>query len=297
MNQERFRGLGVATITPFKDGKIDIPALEKIIDFQVSGGVDYLVCLGTTGEATTLTKQEKDTVIELTKSVNAQRVPIMLGTFGGNDTAAIIRSFDAYDLNGIDGFLSASPAYNKPPQRGVVAHYQALSAATPLPIVVYNVPGRTACNLTVETTVQISDTCPQVIGIKEASGDLIQGGKIIKHTRPDFLVLSGDDETALPLMAIGGDGVISVIANVYPKYFTDMTTAALEGDLEKAVKIHMDLVDVHPYLYDEGNPAGIKGAMEIKKFCSREVRLPLMALTEKSMQGLRKSMEEVPSES
>ncbi|NND08258.1 MAG: 4-hydroxy-tetrahydrodipicolinate synthase [Saprospiraceae bacterium] len=292
MNTDQFRGTGVATITPFQDGKLDLDALSEIIDFQITQGVDYLVCLGTTGEAITLSHEETQKVLHLTIDVNAKRVPLVFGIFGGNNTQVLASKLAGYNLAGVDAVLSSSPAYNKPTQEGIYQHYRTLAEKSPRPIIIYNVPGRTCSNISAETILRLS-AIDNIIGVKDASADMVQAAQVIKQKPADFLMLSGDDPTTLSLLASGGDGVISVIANAYPGPFSKMVKAGLAGDFTTARNIHLQLLDIHPLLYAEGNPAGIKGAMEILGKCTREVRLPLVPLSNKSYQDLQLAMQKL----
>ncbi len=295
MNGSSFRGTGVATITPFKDGKVDFDTLARIIDYQIDQGVDYLVCLGTTGEAITLSHDETRAVLKKTIEVNKSRVPLVFGIFGGNNTAYLAEKLKNYDLDGVDAVLSSSPAYNKPTQEGIFRHYQTLAEHSPRPIILYNVPGRTSSAIDVNTTLRLAHEVPNVIGIKDASGDMVQATRLVKQKPEDFLILSGDDPTTLPFLACGGDGVISVIANAFPALFSDMVRHALNGDFTAARKNHLTLIDVHPPLYKEGNPAGIKGAMEILGYGKRTVRLPLVDLTDATYLQLKEAMDQVLS--
>jgi len=291
MRQQLFKGTGVATITPFRsDGEIDYPALERILEYQIEGGVDYIVSLGTTGEAVTLSSQECREVFDFTiKTVNG-RVPIVAGLFGRNDTKALIDRINNFNFDGFSGILSSSPSYTKPTQEGIFQHYMHVAKASPLPIIIYNVPGRTASNISAETIVRLAKANKKFAAVKEASGDIVQGMSIIKHAPEDFLVLSGDDPTALGLMAGGGDGVISVIANSHPQTFSNMVNAALKRDFATAQKLNIELHDIHQWLYCEGNPVGVKGAMEILGLSTRHVRLPLVPLSENNHSKLKMEM-------
>ncbi len=295
MKQHKFRGAGVAIVTPFQNYQIDYPALGRVIEHVIAGGVDYIVSLGTTGEAVTLSKEECRAVFDYTIEKVAGRKPLVAGLFGHNYTDKLVRSLQEYDFTGFDAIMSSSPAYNKPPQEGIYQHYMALAEASPLPIIVYNVPGRTGSNITAETMLRLANASEKFIAIKEASGDLVQGMKILKDRPEHLLVLSGDDPTALPLIASGGDGAISVIANAYPEHFTNMVQLALNGEIQQAAQINLDLLDIHPLLYVEGNPAGIKAALEIQGFCSKEVRIPLAPLSTPYYQQLQVEMAKVPT--
>jgi 4-hydroxy-tetrahydrodipicolinate synthase len=281
-------------ITPFReDNMIDYPALERIINHLIAGGVDYLVCLGTTGEAITLSAQECREVLDFTIKVNAGRVPIVAGFFGSNHTARLIEELQQYDFEGVSAIMSSSPSYNKPNQEGIFQHYMAVAAVAPLPLIIYNVPGRTASNVTADTLLRLAQSSPKFIAVKEASSDLVQAMQILKCRPEGFLVLSGDDPLTLPLLGCGADGVISVIGNAYPAEFSEMVHAGLRGDFETARRLNDALLDVHPLLYVEGNPAGIKAAMEILGLCSRQVRLPLVELSEATKAKLQQEMQKV----
>ncbi len=291
--QQQLKGTGVALVTPFTQGEVDHEALTRIIEHVIHGGVEYLVCLGTTGEASTITLDESRSILETFIKVNDGRVPIVLGTLGGNDTAALIRRISEFDLDGVSAFLSASPAYNKPSQEGIFQHYRALSDHSPLPILIYNVPGRTCSNITAETTLRIAEHCERVIGVKDASADMTQVSIIAKYKPSDFLLLSGDDPTTLSTIACGGEGVISVIANAFPRQFSDMVRSAMAGDYTGALKLHQELLDIHQWLYIEGNPTGIKAAMNILDLCSAEMRLPLVSMTPERLRSLRDAMDQM----
>ena len=277
-------------MTPFKGGEIDEPALKNIVERQIMGQVDYLVCLGTTGEASMLSNVEKRKVQDTMLHTNAGRLPFVLGIFSGNHTDAQVQMLSSWDLHGVDALLIASPAYVKPSQEGLFRHYQALAETSPLPIILYNVPGRTASNMYVETVLRIAESFDNVIGIKEASADLVQATKLIKYRPDGFLVISGDDPTALGLLACGGDGVISVIANAFPSEWSQLVHAALANDYVAAAAIHGQLVDLHHWIYVEGNPCGIKAVLELQGICDREVRQPLAKLSDASMAGLQHSL-------
>ena len=288
MRQQLFKGVGVATITPFfSDGKIDYSSLERILEYQIEGGVDYIVSLGTTGEAVTLSSQECRDVFDFTIKIVNGRVPIVAGLFGRNDTKALVDRLNEFNFDGFAGILSSSPAYTKPSQEGIFQHYMHVAKASPLPIIIYNVPGRTASNISAETIVRLANASEKFVAVKEASGDIVQGMSMIKHAPEDFLVLSGDDPTAMGLIAGGGHGVISVIANSHPHVFSNMVNAALKGDFATAQKLNIELHDIHQWLYCEGNPVGIKGAMEVLGLCSRDVRLPLVQLSEDNLSKLK----------
>lgn len=290
---ERFRGTGVALVTPFKNGAIDWEDLEKIIEHVIAGGVEFLVSLGTTGESVTLSDDEQRQVLDFTIKVNRSRLPLVAGVFGGNNTAAMVEKIQNFDFEGIDALLSSNPAYNKPGQEGIFKHYMELAEVSPRPIIIYNVPSRTASNMNAETTLRLANASDKFLGVKEASDDIYQIMKIIKGKPKNFLMLSGDDFITLPLIAAGGDGVISVIANTTPRPFTDMVRAALRQDMPTAQQLNMKLLELYKLLFIEGNPVGVKAALELQGLCSREVRLPLVPMTEQGVHLVMAEMEKV----
>jgi 4-hydroxy-tetrahydrodipicolinate synthase len=291
---ERFRGTGVALVTPFKNnGAIDWEDLEKIIEHVIAGGVEFLVSLGTTGESVTLSDEEQRQVLDFTIKANRGRLPLVAGVFGGNNTAELVRKISNFNFEGIDALLSSNPAYNKPGQEGIFQHYMELAEVSPKPIIIYNVPSRTASNMNAETTLRLANASDKFLGIKEASDDIYQVMKIIKGKPKNFLVLSGDDFITLPLIAAGGDGVISVIANTTPRPFTDMVRAALREDMPTARQLNLKLLELYKLLFIEGNPVGVKAALELQGLCSREVRLPLVPMTEQGVHLVMAEMEKV----
>ena len=274
----QLRGTGVALVTPFLGGKVDFGALSRLVDHIISGGVEFLVALGTTGESVTLSLSEQRQVLQTIVQAANGRCPVIAGQFGGNDTADILSRFEQFDLSGITAIMSSSPAYNKPSQEGIFQHYMAIAERSPLPILIYNVPGRTASNLEPQTTIRLAEASEQFIGIKEASGDILQVMHLLKYRPDNFLVLSGDDPTAFPLVACGGDGCISVIGNAFPRLFSDMIRAALREDRAAAAQLNDQMFDIHPWLYIDGNPAGIKTVLQQIGLSSDEVRLPLVQM-------------------
>ncbi len=269
-------GTGVAIVTPFtQTGAVDFPALTKLVEHLIKGKVEYIVVLGTTGESVTLSKDEKQQVIQHIIKTNKKRLPLVLGV-GGNNTSEIIETLQTSDLSGFSAVLSVSPYYNKPSQEGIYQHYKAISKISPLPIILYNVPGRTGSNVTWETTVRLAKDFKNIIAIKEASGNIEQCMKIIKHRPAGFLVISGDDNLTLSMIACGANGVISVVANVYPKDFSEMVRAALKHDLKTAQKLHYKLIDITDQLFADGNPGGIKYLLSLKKITQTYVRMPLV---------------------
>lgn len=283
----KLRGTGVAIVTPFnKNKEVDFKGLTKLVSHLVKGGVDYLVVLGTTGETVNLTKEEKKAIVKhVVKAVNKQ-IPVVIG-MGGNNTQEILNGLsDPSNFVGIDAILSVSPAYSKPNQRGIYEHYKAISKASPLPIILYNVPGRTSSNMEADTTLKLAHDFKNIIGIKDASGNFDQCMKVIKYSPKDFLMISGDDLTALPLIAVGGDGVISVISNAFPKDFANMTRAILAGKVKDAQKLHYKFTDIVEQIFADGNPAGIKAVLEILNICDANLRLPLVKVNKKVQNNL-----------
>jgi 4-hydroxy-tetrahydrodipicolinate synthase len=273
----RLKGTGVALITPFhKDGSVDFKGLKKLVESLISAKVEYLVPLGTTGESVTLNEDEKIAVLDFVIEINDRRLPIVLG-LGGNNTQQIINHFKHYDFDGVDAILSVSPYYNRPTQKGIFQHYKMIGNAAPVPVILYNVPARTGSNMLAETTLQLADEVPNIIGMKEASGNIEQVMQIIKNKPDNFLVISGDDMITLPLMAAGADGVISVVANAYPRQFSEMVRQCLKGNFEKAAEYHYNLMDFTHHIFTEGNPVGIKAALCIMHMCEEHVRLPLVS--------------------
>jgi len=262
-------------VTPFKEnGQVDYDGLKKVIEHTIKGKAEYLVTLGTTGESVTLTKEEKTKVLEFTIETVKGRVPVVAG-FGGNNTAEIIDSIKHTSFKGVDAILSVSPYYNQPTQEGIYRHYRAIADASPVPVILYNVPSRTSSNILVQTTLRLANDSKNIIGIKEASGDFQQVMTIVRDKPEDFFVVSGDDAITLPLVFLGCDGVISVIANAFPKEFSEMVRASLNYDVIRARKLHYRLLETMSLIFREGNPAGVKCALELLGVCGSEVRLPL----------------------
>jgi len=291
---ERLRGTGVALVTPFKNnGDIDWEDLERIIEHVLTGGVEFLVSLGTTGESVTVSEEEQRQILDFTIKVNRGRVPLIAGVFGSNNTRALVEKVHHFNFEGIDALLSSNPSYSKPGQEGIFQHYMALAEASPRPIIIYNVPSRTASNMAAETTLRLANASDKFLGIKEASDDIYQVIKILKGRPKNFLMLSGDDFMTLPLIAVGGDGVISVIANATPRPFTDMVRAALRQDIASAQKLNFKFLELYKLLFIEGNPVGVKAAMELQGLCSRDVRLPLVPMTEQGVHLIMAELEKV----
>jgi 4-hydroxy-tetrahydrodipicolinate synthase len=273
-------GTGVALITPFKpDFSIDVDALQKIVEFQANNGIDYLVLLGTTAESATLTKEEKELVINTVIQANAGRLPLVLG-IGGNNTAEVVSEIKHRNLSGFEAILSVSPFYNKPSQEGIYQHFKAVSQASPLPIILYNVPGRTASNMLPATVVRLANDFENIVAIKEAAGDIVQAMKLIQTAPQGFLVISGDDMITLPMVLAGGAGVISVMAEGFPRQFSNMVRLGLERKADQAYQIHYELADGIDMIFEQGNPSGIKEVFKILGLCDNTVRLPLVPVTD-----------------
>ena len=271
----KFGGVGVAIVTPFNvNGDVDYVGLQKLVNHLISGGVDYLVVQGTTGESPVITASEKRKILDLVIEVNEKRLPIVYG-LGGNNTLNVCNAIKKMDLSGVDGLLSVSPYYNKPSQIGLFQHYKMVAEVSEIPVILYNVPSRTGGNVIAETTLKISEEIKGVVAVKEASGDLQQISQIIQHKPSHFEVISGDDVLTLPILALGGQGVISVVANAFPKSFKNMVHKALNGDFESARKSHFELLDIMNLLFLEGNPAGVKEALNHLGLCDSHVRMPL----------------------
>ncbi|MCB9185474.1 MAG: 4-hydroxy-tetrahydrodipicolinate synthase [Flavobacteriales bacterium] len=286
---KELRGTGVAMITPFNaDGSVNHSHLEKLTEHLVSGGVNYLVVMGTTGESVTLTKQEKKDVLQTILKTNAGRIPVVLGV-GGNNTAVVCEELKNLDTTGLTAILSVSPAYNKPTQDGIYAHYKAISEVSPLPIILYNVPGRTGSNMSAATTLRLAKDFENIVAIKEASGSLDQCTAILKDRPEEFMVISGDDTLSLPIIASGGDGVISVVANAFPAAYSELISSSLNSDFATARKRQYQLFDIVNLLFAEGNPAGVKCALKILGVCEENVRLPLVPVSD-SLRGKMKAL-------
>ncbi len=283
MNLNKLKGTGVALVTPFhKDGNIDFKSFKKLIERCIDGKVDYLVPLGTTGESATLTVNERAAVTDFVIEIVDKRIPIVLG-LGGNNTQEILDFIDDYNFEGVEAILSVSPYYNRPSQRGIFQHYKMIANECPVPVILYNVPSRTGSNIDADTTLQLANEVQNIIGIKEASGNMEKVMKLILKKPKDFLVISGDDILTFPLLACGGDGVISVIANAYPKDISEMVKFALSGNFEKARKVHYKLLEITHDIFVDGNPSGIKGLLSVLNICTEHVRLPLISVNKSTM--------------
>jgi 4-hydroxy-tetrahydrodipicolinate synthase len=293
MNTHSFCGTGVAIVTPFlENGDIDQEGLENLIEHLINGKVDYLVVLGTTGETATLEKLEKQNVFSLVKEFNKNRVKLVAG-IGGNNTRAIANDFLSYDLTGYSAILSVSPYYNKPSQEGLYQHYKALNDITPLPIIMYNVPGRTGMNVTVETTIRIAENCKNIIATKEASGNMEQIMQIIKDKPEGFEVISGDDGITLPLMACGAIGVISVVANAYPKEFSNMVNLCAQEKYVEARPVHEKMLPIIQSMFAEGSPSGVKYYLNKLGVIKETFRLPVVGVSDKHKQKIDELMKSI----
>lgn len=274
-------GTGVALITPFKsDLSVDVESLAALVNNQIENGIDYLVVLGTTAESATLSKEEKQTVVKTIVEANNNRIPLILG-IGGNNTASLVEELKTTDLSAFDAVLSVSPYYNKPTQEGIYQHYKALAAVSPKPLIIYNVPGRTASNILPETVKRLANDFSNIIGIKEAAGDIVQSMKLISLVPKDFLVISGDDMITLPMVLAGGHGVISVIAQGFPAEFSKMVRLGLDGKVKEAYELHYKVAPSIDMIFAEGNPSGIKSLLSSKGMVESVLRLPLVPASEK----------------
>ncbi|MDD4033011.1 MAG: 4-hydroxy-tetrahydrodipicolinate synthase [Bacteroidales bacterium] len=293
MHTYPFTGTGVALVTPFtQDLKIDFDALESIVNHVIDGKVDYLVVLGTTGETPTLSFEEKCLVLKKVLEVNANRLPVLYG-IGGNHTAEVCDAIEKTDFSGVQGLLSVVPYYNKPSQEGLIRHFSVIAEKSPVPVVLYNVPTRTVTNLNAETALTLARECPNIVAVKEASGNLGQMMEILKGAPEHFSLISGDDGLTLPIMAMGGAGVISVAANAFPAQISSMVRLASSGDFEGARKIHYALMDFYAALFCEGNPVGVKAVMEILGICGNIFRLPLVPVSKQTYERLKSLSEYV----
>lgn len=293
---EVFRGTGVALITPFhKYGTIDFIALERLVEYEIKNQVEFIVALGTTSEYPSLSPDEQMAVLDfIVRKVN-RRVPVVAGV-GSNNTNQVVEKIRNMNFNGIDAILSVTPYYNKPQPKGQYLHFKAISGACPVPVILYNVPGRTGANMSVDTILRLASDFDNIIGVKEASGDMDQVMKIIKRKPDDFLVLSGEDALTMPMVAAGADGVISVIANAYPYQFSEMVRLALKGDLIEARKYHYMLYDLVDAIFADGNPGGIKATLEILEKCRNTLRLPLAKVNKAVNLQIKKAVENIENE-
>lgn len=277
---QSFIGTGVALVTPFKkDFSVDVEALKRIVNYVIDGGVEYLVVLGTTAESATLTSEEKELVIQTVKEANSGRLPLVLGV-GGNNTVEVVNELKQRDFSGFSAILSVSPYYNKPTQEGIYQHFKMIAENSPIPVILYNVPGRTASNMLPSTVLRLAGDFKNIIGIKEAAGDIVQAMKIIQDKPKDFLVISGDDMITLPMVLAGGAGVISVIGEGFPKEFSEMVRLGLQRKVDEAYKLHYLLADSIDMIFEQGNPGGIKEVFKLLGLSENTVRLPLVNVNE-----------------
>lgn len=273
-----FKGVGVALVTPFNaDKTIDFESLKKLVELQIKGGTDYLVVQGTTGESPVLSQEEKQLVLETVIKQNNGRLKVVYGV-GGNNTVEVGKLFKKIP-NGVDGILSVSPYYNKPSQKGIIEHFKYISSCTELPIILYNVPGRTSSNMSADTTLELAKM-KNIVAVKEASGNMEQIMDLLRLKPEGFGIISGDDPLTFPMLTMGAEGVISVVANAYPEAFSKMVHSGLNANYEEAKNIHFDLLDVTKMLFEEGNPAGVKEALQYRSICTNELRLPLLKVSE-----------------
>jgi 4-hydroxy-tetrahydrodipicolinate synthase len=290
---KKFRGTGVAIVTPFKnDSSIDFAAFGRVVNHVIKGGVNYIVAMGTTGEAPTLSKDEKKAIICYILEAIDNRVPLVVG-IGGNNTQEIINQVRNLDLSGVDAILSVAPYYNKPNQRGLFQHFKAIATWSPIPVIIYNVPGRTGSNISAETCLQLANECENIVGVKEASGNFEQIMKIIKGKPENFIVISGDDMTTLPVIASGGAGVISVLANAYPAEWSEMVNQCLKSNFKSAREIQFRFLEMIDLLFTDGSPAGVKAMLNVMNLCQNTVRLPLVPVSRTIYTRIQKAIDEI----
>lgn len=290
---KKLRGTGVAIVTPFKnDQSIDFSALGRVINHIIDGGVNYIVALGTTGESVTLTKEEKHAVISYVVDTVDKRIPVVVG-IGGNNTQEIIDFARTTDLTGVDAVLSVAPYYNKPNQRGLFRHFKTFANTCPLPVILYNVPGRTGSNISSDTCIELARECENIVAVKEASGDLAQIMRILRGKPENFSVISGDDMLTIPIIAAGGVGVISVLANAYPAQMTEIVSNSLKNNFKSAREVHLKFLEIIELLFADGNPAGVKAMLSEMKICQNTLRLPLVPVGKPVMERIQKAMKEV----
>ena len=289
----KFHGTGVALVTPFNtDGSVDYEGLRRLINFQIDGKIEYLVSLGTTGEASTLNKDEKKSIWEFTRETVAGRVPLVAG-IGGNNTLQVIEDIKNFDSTGYDAILSVSPYYNRPTQEGIYQHYKAIAKASPLPIMLYNVPTRTGGNMTAETTLKLAHEFENIIAVKEAAGNFDQFNKVLRDMPEGFLFISGDDAVSLPLIAMGAAGIISVVSNAIPSTFSQMIRLCLDGKFKEAQALHYKVLELTNSLFLEGNPCGIKEALKHLGICNNTLRLPLVNVSDELSVKLKTELEKL----
>jgi 4-hydroxy-tetrahydrodipicolinate synthase len=290
---KKFKGTGVAIVTPFKnDSSLDFAALGRVIEHVISGGVNYIVAMGTTGESVTLTREEKKAIISYVVEAVDHRIPVVYG-IGGNNTQEVINSIRHADLTGVDGILSVAPYYNKPTQRGLFQHFKEIATCSSVPVIIYNVPGRTACNISADTCLELAHSCENIVAVKEASADMTQIMKIIKGKPENFLLISGDDMLTIPVIAAGGSGVISVLANAFPSQCCELVNQSLKNNFKSAREIQFRFMEMIELLFIEGNPAGVKDMLGIMNLCHNYVRLPLVPVSRTIHTRIQKAIDEV----
>jgi 4-hydroxy-tetrahydrodipicolinate synthase len=290
---KKIKGTGVAIVTPFKnDSSIDFAALGRVINHVISGGVNYIVAMGTTGESVTLTKDEKKALTAYVVEAIDSRIPLVVG-IGGNNTQEVINCIRHANLTGVDGILSVAPYYNKPSQRGLFQHFKAIATSSSIPVIIYNVPGRTCSNISSETCLELAHECENIIGVKEASGDMNQIMRIIKGKPENFSLISGDDTMTIPIIAAGGTGVISVLANAFPAQCSDLLSHALKNNFKSAREIQFRFMEMIELLFIEGNPSGVKAMLNIMNICQNNLRLPLVPVSRTIYSRIQKAIEEV----
>jgi len=290
---KKFRGTGVAIVTPFKnDSSIDFAALGRMVNHVIGGGVNYIVIMGTTGESATLTKDEKKAIISYVVEVTDNRVPLVVG-IGGNNTQEVINCVRHTNLNGIEGILSVAPYYNKPNQRGLFQHFKAIATSSPIPVIIYNVPGRTCSNISSDTCIELATECENIVAVKEASGDIAQIMRIIRNKPDNFSVISGDDMMTIPIIAAGGSGVISVLANAFPAATSELVSNALKSNYKTARDIQLRYLEMTELLFIDGNPAGVKAMLNIMNLCQNNLRLPLVPVSRTVYTRIQKAIDEV----
>jgi 4-hydroxy-tetrahydrodipicolinate synthase len=290
---KKFRGTGVAIVTPFKnDSSIDFAALGRMVNHVIDGGVNYIVVMGTTGESATLTKDEKKAIISYVVEVTDNRVPLVVG-IGGNNTQEVINCVRHTNLNGVDGILSVAPYYNKPNQRGLFQHFKAIATSCPIPVIIYNVPGRTCSNISSDTCIELATECENIVAVKEASGDIAQIMRIIKNKPDSFSIISGDDMMTIPIIAAGGSGVISVLANAFPAATSELVSNALKNNYKTAREIQFRFLEMTELLFIDGNPSGVKAMLNIMNLCQNNLRLPLVTVNRTIYTRIQKAIDEV----
>jgi len=293
MQMKKFKGTGVAIVTPFKnDTSIDFAAFNRVINHVIKGGVNYIVAMGTTGESVTLTKDEKQALISYAVETIDSRVPLVIG-IGGNNTQDVINSVRHANLTGVDGILSVAPYYNKPSQRGLFQHFKAIATCSPIPVILYNVPGRTCCNITSDTCLELAHECENIVAVKEASGDISQIMRIIKGKPENFNVISGDDMMTIPIIAAGGTGVISVLANAFPAQTNELVGYSMKNNFKPAREIQFRFLEMIELLFIEGNPSGVKAMLNLMNICQNYLRLPLVPVSRPVYTRIQKAIEEV----